>query len=137
MTKPNEPSMIEVRQPDATNRRPVLSHALTTPQMRVLRALAASKGPLTRLKIAQRCGTATPVLVSRAIGYEHAEKRKAFEKTAPGGYTRSLLSLGYVESIELDIDGITETAYRLTSAGRRALQSFEHIDLPPLRGTPR
>ena len=135
MPKPvdSEPSMIEVRQP-GTTQRPVLSHALTTPQMRVLRVLSESKGPLTRQKISLRCGTATPVLISRAIGYKNARKRAAFERTATGGFCKSLLTLGYVESMDLDIDGLTETAYRLTPAGKRALQSFEHLDLPPLRG---
>lgn len=106
---------------------------LRLPQVRVLQVLSQAKGPLTRGKISDRCGNKTQVVVGRAIGYSDPEKRVAFEQTSDGGFTASLLTLGYVREIPLDIDGIEETAIAMTDAGRRAFKALGKLSLPPLR----
>lgn len=106
---------------------------LTLPHIRVLHALANSGGPLTRGRLSSKIGNKTNVVVGRAVGYSDPEKRARFEQTKDGGFTASLLTRGYVEETELDIDGLIEMAVAITEEGRQALEELGDLDLPPLR----
>ena len=112
---------------------------LRLPQVRVLQVLASvARGTLTRTKISERCGNKTNVVVGRAIGYSDPEKRTAFEQTKDGGGRPgkpcpSLLTLGYVREVEVDVDGVTETGVVITPSGRKALEALGQVDLPPMK----
>jgi len=112
---------------------PEVAKELSIPQLRVLRILEASRGPINRARISAKCGNATHVVVGRAVGYSDPAKRASFEQTPDGGFRPSLLTLGYVEEIPLDIDGVTEIVLSLTKRGREALERTREIQLPPLR----
>lgn len=110
------------------------------PQIRVMQALANAKGPLTRVKIAEKIGAKSTVLVGRAIGYLDDAARAEFEQTkiaggSPGNPCLSLLSRGFLEVIDLSApeDGINESVYRLSPLGEEAYRELGDIDLPPLR----
>ena len=110
---------------------------LRLPQVRVLQVLAAAKGPLTRSKVSSRCGNKTDVVVGRAVGYSDPTKRSAFEQTKDGGGEPgkpcpSLLTLGYVTEVEVDLDGVSETGLLITDKGRRALKALGELQLPPV-----
>lgn len=106
---------------------------LPLPQIRVLLALLEANGPLTRRSLSAKIGNKTPVVVGRAVGYSHPEKRAAFENSKDGGYTDSLLTRGYVVEEMLDIDGINEVVIILTEMGRGMAEGLKDMDLPPLR----
>lgn len=111
--------------------------SLPVPQLRVLRALADSEGPLTRTEIAELVGTKTSTMVGRAVGYSDPEKRAAFEQTKDGGGKPgqpcpSLLTLGYVREEELVAD-TTETVIHITEEGRKIVQNTADVELGPLR----
>lgn len=106
---------------------------LRLPQIRVLNVLAKKGSALSRSKISQLCGNKTTVVVGRAVGYSDPVKRKAFESTKDGGFTKSLLSLGYVREIELDIDGAKETAIEITASGKKAFDKAGVTKMPALR----
>lgn len=108
---------------------------MNTPQIRVLRTLAAAYGPLSRSKIARKVGTEAEHSVRWAIGYSDPVKRAKFEQTKDGGYRKSLLSLGYVRELTLDIDGLKEVVVELTPAGRLALVRHKDVKLPPIRSS--
>lgn len=113
-------------------------HELRVPQARLLRALmpAVPSDPpiewpvLNRSALGVQAGyTAISGSVSRALGGISASNKTSGDPH-PG-----LLKLGFVESFELDIDGLTELNYRITAAGIRAYQSFlaQGGKLPPLK----
>lgn len=121
--------------PDRSNEVPERDEELSIPQIRVLRALVASDGPLSRAKLSDRTGNETQVMVGRAVGYSDPIKRAKFEQTKDGGYRKSLLSLGYVRELTLDIDGLKEVVVELTPAGRLALVRHKDVKLPPIRSS--
>lgn len=104
---------------------------LRVPQLRVLDCLSKSRGPLSRTKLADRCGAKTTQLVALAVGYDNADKRAKAE-SKQGAYP-SLLTLGYVKRLVLDIDGIKESAYMLTPLGRKVMELLGELDLPPVK----
>lgn len=106
---------------------------LSLPQLRVLDCLYRSKGPLSRGRMSERIGNKTVVVVGRAVGYSDPERRAAFENTKDGGFRPSLLTLGYVEEVQLDIDGLIETVVSLTKKGREAFKALGPVELPPLK----
>lgn len=113
---------------------------LSRPQQRVLEALFNANGPLTRTVLSAICGNKTQVMVGRAVGYSDPIKRAAFEQTkdgggSPGNPCPSLLTLGYVEEIALDIDGLIEVAVKLTASGRLIAQQI--VDQGPVPASPR
>lgn len=107
------------------------------PQIRVLCVLAKAEGPLTKAKISSLIGNKTNVLAARAVGYSDPVKRAAFENSKDGGFRPSLLTLGYVAEISLDIDGVEEIAYELTDSGKAIYKKLKDEgridDLPALR----
>lgn len=109
------------------------------PQMRVLAVLAKARGPLSRLKLSDKIGNKTQVVVGRAIGYSDPAKRTAFEQTKDGGGAigmpcPSLLTRGYVTEVSIEVEeGITELCVVITDAGRSFLDSLGDFQLPPLR----
>jgi hypothetical protein len=85
-------------------------------QLRVLKVLADSEGFLTKVKIAEAAGLST---ISATVG-EALNSRPVSShvpRPKPG-----LLDLGLVTEHDMDIDGATETNYRITSSGREVLQ---------------
>lgn len=112
---------------------------MPVPQIRVLQVLARAKGPLSRLKLSDKIGNKTQVVVGRAIGYSDPVKRAAFEQTKDGGGSLgapspSLLTREYVREVSIEVeDGINELCIIITSEGREALESLGDIQLPPLR----
>lgn len=110
------------------------AHKLRTHQIRVLRMIGQCAGALSRPKIADFCHI-SPTLVSRALGLEDKEKREHFEQHDKYVGYPSLITLGMVERLELDIEGIREIAYRLSAKGRKALEETKDEVLPPLKGT--
>lgn len=104
-----------------------LVNGLTRPQIRVLQVLCQTGGVLTRTKIAERIGAIKAVSTAWAIGYSDPAKRAAFKLTKDGSSAGTpLLDLGYVEEVELDIDGKVEVGVRITELGQDAYNS-----LPP------
>ena len=99
-------------------------------QIRVLRALRESKGPLSRSKIAEKAGI-TLTVVARALGYENKEKREHFEKHGKEGGFLSLLTLGLVREMPLDIDGKIEVCHQLTKEGLAAVEEVQGVSIGP------
>src|SRR5262249_14290433 len=94
---------------------------LRKPQIRVLQLLnRRTVGALTRSKIATRLHL-SQVRVGKIVGRRDPKKRTAFEQTRDGGFRPSLLTLGLVRQVRLDIDGVTEIAIEITTQGRQAL----------------
>jgi hypothetical protein len=90
---------------------------LRLPQVRILRAI--KDRPLTRTKIIAKItqeGKAT------AIGFAlgPVDKGRYTAYTAQCGY-KSLLALGYVRPVVIDVDGKKETLYEATAAGKKAI----------------
>ncbi len=100
-------------------------------QLLVLRVLLAAKGPLNRTKITTRANI-SGTYMNRALGLDDPEKRPAFENCKEVGYP-SLLTLGFIDRHELDINGTIEIAYTLSDKG---LELAKSLKLSPLRGLP-
>ena len=110
---------------------------LRTPQARVLAVLMPTNPTahpinwpcITRAQLGARAGyTATSGTVTRALN----GVREGSSSCEPH---KGLLSLGLIEEIILDIDGVSETNYQITSAGIEAYLAYTaaHKTLPALR----
>jgi hypothetical protein len=104
-----------------------LRRALTPWQKRVLAVLARARGPMNRNMIRDTCvryGFATQWVtgVIQALGPSDPAKRAAFDRKHG---KPSLLSLGYVEEREYDVDGVSELGVKITELGRAALEQVE------------
>lgn len=111
-------------------------HTFSTPQLRVLKALSECHGPINRTRLADKIGAKTSTSVGRAIGFIKEDKRAKFEQSQSGdleGSFPSLLTLGLVSHVTLDIDGHTERGLMLTPLGREVVQGLGYIILPRLR----
>jgi hypothetical protein len=99
---------------------------LRIPQLRILRVLGEG-GSLTRAKINQRCGFSeqSGTIVSAMNGVR--------EGSSSGAARPGLLALGLVVKEDLDIDGVVEMSYIITSKGREALELHAGIKLPEMR----
>jgi hypothetical protein len=87
-------------------------------QVRILEALAGiGYGVMTRALISEVAHVSVGWM-SDYLGRVRPGKRE--EAEARSGLV-GLLTLGYVEEIVLDIDGLKERNYRITAAGRRVL----------------
>ncbi len=87
---------------------------LRKPQIRILKALAKTKKPLTRAQIA----TKAPVDVATCVEYigsPNLDIRKANDQRK----FPSLVSLGFVKQELHDIDGKDKVVHSLTAAGRK------------------
>lgn len=138
-------SIASQRDPSALPRngsRPAPQPSPATPRLRVpqARVLAALVPPYPedpprlwplwgRPALARRAGY-TPVSgsITRALNGIRAGSSSGDPQTG-------LLALGYVETVEVDVCGVTESNYRITAAGVAALHAYlaEHGELPPLR----
>lgn len=93
---------------------------LRIPQLRILRALARSPGPVSCSRIASRASVDPAWVGDHLYGRLDPEARKRREEiTGP-----SLLSLGYVQLLTLDIDGKEELCFSITPSGREALKDL-------------
>jgi hypothetical protein len=110
---------------------------LRVPQARVLRALVPadhdsdpSDWPLlTRALLGQRAGfTEKSGSVTRALNGIRAG-------SSSGDAHAGLVALGYVETVDIDLDGVVEVSYRATRAGVAAYLAFlaSGGELPPVR----
>lgn len=103
-----------------------MADELRIPQVRVLRALAGG-ALLSRPRLGEAAGyTAISGTITRALNGLR-------EGSSSGPAHPGLLALGYVAEVRLELDGgVTETAYRITPAGRDALAAAD-ADVPPPR----
>jgi hypothetical protein len=95
------------------------SNRLTPMQEKVLSILYAAYGPLSRTKIAVAAGQQGEKYLQSAatnlpIGWQSEIKRAEHEQRT--GAT-SLLTLGLVTEMDLDIDGLVESVIDLTETG--------------------
>lgn len=98
---------------------------LRLPQVRVLKALEGG-GILTRTKMCERAG------LSPISGTIWRALNGLKEGSSSGPPQLGLLALGYVEEHKIEVEeGMTEIAYRITSAGREALKQVD--DAPAVR----
>lgn len=94
---------------------------LRVPQIRVLRTLTDGS-LLTRSKINDRAG------ISQVSGTVWRALNGLKEGSSSGAPHLGLLALGYVEEHRIDVDGVEETGYMITKAGKDALRD---VDDPP------
>lgn len=93
---------------------------LKIPQVRVLRCFTSGRPLLNRAKIAERAG------FSELSGTVTRVLNGLREGSSSGAAHPGLLTLGYIERIDLEVEeGVTETCYRITDAGVRALAAWE------------
>jgi len=116
---------ISRRTRDANHLPPTADLSLRTPQVRVLAVLMPDDHTLplsewrvvTSKQLGIRAGySGTSGSITRALN--GLREGSSSGKAHPG-----LLVLGLVEEVILDIDGVSETNYRITAAGVRAYQS--------------
>ena len=101
---------------------------LPLPQLRVLNALLGIDGSLTKDQLAATIGVGH-AQVNLAIGHHNKRIRAEWEaKNYP-----TLLTLGYVEQFKFNIDGIRDTSFGLTDAGRTYITSLGELKLPPVK----
>lgn len=113
-------------------------HVLSLPQKRVLKILYDSHGPITRARVAVRLGTGNQVYVGKAVGFSDPQRRYEFERSKEGGGrpefpNLSLLSLGYIVEVDVNVDGISETGLLITDEGKAAFESLPPDAIPPMR----
>lgn len=98
------------------------------PQARILKALAASKKPLTRGELIAKVSRDPdhPTAIGDALGVTDPKNRPVREKAA--GY-KSLITLGLVKEHHLGGPGeeVNETVHEITAAGRKALEKYGKI----------
>lgn len=93
---------------------------LKIPQVRVLQCFTSGRPLLTRAKLAERAG------FSELSGTVTRVLNGLREGSSSGAAHPGLVALGYLERVELEVEeGVTETCYRITDAGARALVAWE------------
>lgn len=93
---------------------------LKIPQVRVLQCFTSGRPLLNRAKIAERAG------FSELSGTVTRVLNGLREGSSSGAAHPGLLTLGYIERIDLEVEeGVTETCYRITDAGARALAAWD------------
>jgi hypothetical protein len=97
-------------------------------QIRVLKALAGG-GSLSRSKLRDRAGF-SPISGTITCALNGIRVGSSTGKSRPG-----LVDQGLVTKTDLDIDGLTETVYRITELGKQLLvnRGYANKELPPLR----
>ena len=106
---------------------------LKIPQARLLSVLAQG-GVASRQRLAERCGfSVVSGTVTRILNGLR-------EGSSSGAAHAGLIALGFVEQLELRMDGVSEmdgaseTVYRITRRGRIELALWlERNELPPMR----
>lgn len=104
--------------PLSAKRRSGVGGSLRIPQVRVLEVLnAEAPAAMRRAVLSEHLGTSE---ISGTLG-------RALHGVLPGGVNAvhlGLLELGYVSREDLDIDGLRETVYQITDAGKAVLESL-------------
>jgi hypothetical protein len=106
--------------------------SVTRHQFELLSMLAEFSGPVSRDRLRSRLMVEdektgevkrswTDMYVTRQLGIADDYSRQILEGSPEVGYP-CLVSLGLVEVLEYDIDGIKEVGYRITREGRAALK---------------
>lgn len=101
----------------------VVPQSITLSQFKILKVLSTG-GLLTRNKIADRAGIAGCTLYPMLGSPDPEVTAKAESKEVAGHKT--LMSLGYVEPLELDVDGLKEITYKITAKGLNAFSAAEN-----------
>jgi hypothetical protein len=97
---------------------------LRAAQLRILKVLARAIGGLSKAAICSEVAQDFPTAakfkewMADPIGAADPANRPKAEKRA--GYP-SLLTLGYIVTWQIDLDGVQERLYKITDAGRQAL----------------
>src|SRR5262245_48289785 len=89
---------------------------LRGPQVRILKALAAADGPLSRKQIAEQA-PCDGAWLGTWVGSEDAELRARKDKEV----MPSLVGLGFVRHVAGEADGKPVTLHAITPAGKKAL----------------
>lgn len=97
---------------------------MTSLQVKVLQILSKCKGRMTRAKLYEKLGFKTNAGLNDVLGRNDPEKRKERDQKYP-----SLLTLEYIDLMELDIDGLIENSYSITPRGRKSLLIHETQEL--------
>lgn len=84
------------------------------PQLAILRALAKAKGPMNKSKIVKASGVHTNWVI------EFIGSADPVRDEVRG--VKKLIPAGFVKAIELDIDGLKERCYEITSRGRKIVE---------------
>lgn len=105
---------------------------LRLPQIRVLKVLAGSEEDdspmLNRAKLSERAG------FSPISGTINSCLRGVPHGSSSGPARPGLLTLGYVQTFELDINGIPELVYQITEKGKEALEAvLSEVKIPKMR----
>lgn len=96
-------------------------------QVRILKALVKETGPVRKSVICDRVADEFPTAakfqewMADPIGAANPENRPAAEERA--GYP-SLLTLGFIKTKQLDIDGVLERVYEITDQGRAIVSAL-------------
>ena len=88
-------------------------------QARAMKALCGKGAPmLSRPRLAEAVG------VSEISGTVTRILNGIRDGSSSGPAHPGLLALGFAESVDIDVDGLTETCYRATAAGREAYAEY-------------
>lgn len=85
-------------------------------QVRVLKALASAKGPLSRPRLYEVLGFKNQSGLNDVVGRDDEATRKRIDAEK----YPSLLSLGHIRNRILDVDGKKERVYEITASGKKA-----------------
>jgi hypothetical protein len=111
---------------------------LRTPQARVLQALMPEDltAPLFDWPLRMPKGIAKMIGVSQQSDCIRRALRGLPKRSSSGKAHDGLLALGYVEPLELDIDGVKEIHYRITAEGIKVIQDYlSNYKLPKIKST--
>lgn len=105
---------------------------LTPSQISILRVLAPVRkgGYLSRTEISERSGVATCTLCPALGSYDPKARDAAQKRTG----RPSLVTLGLVVCHEIDVEGIKEFGYFISSSGRELLASLPPAESPETVG---
>ncbi len=131
-TATKEPATKKTAATNGAEKAPRRKDGLTTPQIRVLRALNKAGKPLNRPALMKAVGCAALRYILVACGLSDPDQRAKYEQRkdwggSPGNPRKSLITLGYVKEIDIDVDGKKERAYQLLAAGKKAAEKTEAV----------
>lgn len=127
VAKPKKKAKAKPGTPKATQNKAKRApkEGLRVPQIRILRALEKANKPLTRNAIVEKVTQGdSPTATGYSLGPTNPDLFAKYQKEC--GYP-CLLLLKYVKMHNLDIDGVKETVFEITAAGRKALEKAPPI----------
>lgn len=114
--------------------KPKKQKLLSNAKIRVLHALAELDewGSFSPNTLAEIIGCKSLKYITIAVGLVDPDKRAIYEQHkecggSPGNPNPSLITLGYITSSELDIDGKMERSYAITPLGRQVAASIPKL----------